>query len=292
MNYNDFIETIRIRALKAAGDEGEVIINRVVKNNDTELDGLIIKEKDYSISPSIYLNYYYDQYCVGCSIDDIMNQILHEYYTHRDAIHFDPLLFEKFENIKNRVVFKIINYDSNKKFLRDIPFKRFLDLAIVYYVVFDEFMGKKATITINNTYIKKWGITNEELEKQALSNTSSLLKYSIKPLATLLREHGETNIPGDDNKQIYVLTNEANFNGAACILYKDLLKKVSIQIESDLYIIPSSVHEVLIIPKVGNITSEELNKMVREVNESDLEREDILSDHVYEYSYKNGCITM
>lgn len=56
MNYNDFIETIRIRALKAAGDEGEVIINRVVKNNDTELDGLIIKEKDYSISPSIYLN--------------------------------------------------------------------------------------------------------------------------------------------------------------------------------------------------------------------------------------------
>ena len=62
MNYNDFIETIRIRALKAAGDEGEVIINRVVKNNDTELDGLIIKEKDYSISPSIYLNYYYDQY--------------------------------------------------------------------------------------------------------------------------------------------------------------------------------------------------------------------------------------
>ena len=153
-------------------------------------------------------------------------------------------------------------------------------------------MGKKATITINNTYIKKWGITNEELEKQAFSNTSSLLKYSIKPLATLLREHGETNIPGDDNKQIYVLTNEANFNGAACILYKDLLKKVSIQIESDLYIIPSSVHEVLIIPKVGNITSEELNKMVREVNESDLEREDILSDHVYEYSYKNGCITM
>ena len=73
---------------------------------------------------------------------------------------------------------------------------------------------------------------------------------------------------------------------------KDLLKKVSIQIESHLYIIPSSVHEVLIIPKVGNITSEELNKMVREVNESDLEREDILSDHVYEYSYKNGCITM
>lgn len=224
-------------------------------------------------------------------MDDIMNQILHEYYTHRDAIHFDPLLFEKFENIRNRIAFKIINYNSNKKYLRDIPFKRFLDLAIVYYVVFDEFMGKKATVTINNSYIRKWGITDEELEKQALNNTASILRYSIKPLATLLREHGET-IPSDDDKQIYVLTNEANFNGAACILYKDLLKKVSSEIESDLYIIPSSVHEVLIIPKADNITSEELSRMVREVNETDLEREDILSDHVYEYSYKNGCITM
>ncbi|GAB6160770.1 DUF5688 family protein [Howardella ureilytica] len=291
MNYRDFIETVRTRALKAAGDEGEVIINRVVKNNDTELDGLIIREKDYKVSPSIYLNYYYDKYCGGCSMDDIMNQILHEYYTHRDAIHFDPLLFEKFENIRNRIAFKIINYNSNKKYLRDIPFKRFLDLAIVYYVVFDEFMGKKATVTINNSYIRKWGITDEELEKQALNNTASILRYSIKPLATLLREHGET-IPSDDDKQIYVLTNEANFNGAACILYKDLLKKVSSEIESDLYIIPSSVHEVLIIPKADNITSEELSRMVREVNETDLEREDILSDHVYEYSYKNGCITM
>ena len=283
MNYRDFIETVRTRALKAAGDEGEVIINRVVKNNDTELDGLIIREKDYKVSPSIYLNYYYDKYCGGCSMDDIMNQILHEYYTHRDAIHF--------ENIRNRIAFKIINYNSNKKYLRDIPFKRFLDLAIVYYVVFDEFMGKKATVTINNSYIRKWGITDEELEKQALNNTASILRYSIKPLATLLREHGET-IPSDDDKQIYVLTNEANFNGAACILYKDLLKKVSSEIESDLYIIPSSVHEVLIIPKADNITSEELSRMVREVNETDLEREDILSDHVYEYSYKNGCITM
>lgn len=291
MNYRDFIETVRTRALKAAGDEGEVIINRVVKNNDTELDGLIIREKDYKVSPSIYLNYYYDKYCGGCSMDDIMNQILHEYYTHRDAIHFDPLLFEKFENIRNRIAFKIINYNSNKKYLRDIPFKRFLDLAIVYYVVFDEFMGKKATVTINNSYIRKWGITDEELEKQALNNTASILRYSIKPLATLLREHGET-IPSDDDKQIYVLTNEANFNGAACILYKDLLKKVSSETESDLYIIPSSVHEVLIIPKADNITSEELSRMVREVNETDLEREDILSDHVYEYSYKNGCITM
>ena len=291
MNYRDFIETVRTRALKAAGDEGEVIINRVVKNNDTELDGLIIREKDYKVSPSIYLNYYYDKYCGGCSMDDIMNQILHEYYTHRDAIHFDPLLFEKFENIRNRIAFKIINYNSNKKYLRDIPFKRCLDLAIVYYVVFDEFMGKKATVTINNSYIRKWGITDEELEKQALNNTASILRYSIKPLATLLREHGET-IPSDDDKQIYVLTNEANFNGAACILYKDLLKKVSSEIESDLYIIPSSVHEVLIIPKADNITSEELSRMVREVNETDLEREDILSDHVYEYSYKNGCITM
>lgn len=91
---------------------------------------------------------------------------------------------------------------------------------------------------------------------------------------------------------LYVLTNSSRVNGAACILYDNLLKKFANDVHSDLYILPSSVHEVIIVPKKNAFDKSELADMVREVNEQGVSQDEILSDNVYEYNRKNGLITM
>ena len=96
----------------------------------------------------------------------------------------------------------------------------------------------------------------------------------------------------DDKIDMYVLTNEKRINGAGTIFYDGLLKKFADKIEKDLIIIPSSIHEVILIPSDNGITDEEVNEMIDEVNENELETVEILSNHMYLYRRKEDRIYM
>ena len=90
----------------------------------------------------------------------------------------------------------------------------------------------------------------------------------------------------------YVLTNNTRLNGAACIFYEDVLKKFADTLQTDLYILPSSIHEVILLPKLARYDAMNLEDMVREVNTDGVSREEVLSDKVYIYRRSDGFITM
>ena len=86
---------------------------------------------------------------------------------------------------------------------------------------------------------------------------------------------------------MYVLGNERKLFGAAVMLYDGLLEKMSEIIGGDFYLLPSSLHELILIPDEGREKGGDLWKMVCEINETQVEPEDVLTDSVYYYSGKN-----
>ena len=298
MEYKEFVEYIKMNAGYIAGEGGNITINHVIKNNGCEMDGLVIMEKGKDIAPTIYLDSFYELYTNGENIKNIIRQIEVIYEQNKNNVTFDVNILKHFDTIKDKIVYKVVNYRSNEKLLEQVPHKRILDLAVVFYCLLDNEYGRSATALIYNNNLKNWNVTIDEVYKAALKNTPDLLHSKISSMAALFEKCG-VNVDGEEvdlkdyvPSDMYVLTNESKLNGAACILYENVLYDFAQKLGADLYILPSSVHEVILLPKLSMFEKDELVNMVKEVNTEGVAADEVLSDHVYEYNRTERLITM
>jgi len=298
MEYKEFVEYIKMNAGYIAGEGGNITINHVIKNNGCEMDGLVIMEKGKDIAPTIYLDSFYELYTNGENIKNIIRQIEVIYEQNKNNVTFDVNILKHFDTIKDKIVYKVVNYRSNEKLLEQVPHKRILDLAVVFYCLLDNEYGRSATALIYNNNLKNWNVTIDDVYKAALKNTPDLLHSKISSMAALFEKCG-VNVDGEEvdlkdyvPSDMYVLTNESKLNGAACILYENVLYDFAQKLGADLYILPSSVHEVILLPKLSLFEKDELVNMVKEVNTEGVAADEVLSDHVYEYNRTERLITM
>ena len=299
MEYSIFKELI-LEALKERfGEDCQIEYKVVLKNNGIKLDGVIVRQNNCVVSPTVYVNDYYENYKNGDDINetvDIIEQLIRD-NTIEEEFNADELIL--FDNVKDRIVYKLINFEKNKELLNTVPYKKYLDLAIVYYISVKEDIFECASILINNSHLKLWNKTSEEINELAVKNTPALLKPELKSMGETLKEmmfneENEFGFEEDDldNCCMYVLTNEKKQFGAATILYDNELNDFSDKIESDFYIIPSSVHEVIIIPSKFVNSSIGLDEMICEVNSTQVPLVDILSDHAYKYNRADKCLSL
>ena len=298
MEYKEFVEYIKMNAGYIAGEGGNITINHVIKNNGCEMDGLVIMEKGKDIAPTIYLDSFYELYTNGENIKNIIRQIEVIYEQNKNNVTFDVNILKHFDTIKDKIVYKVVNYRSNEKLLEQVPHKRILDLAVVFYCLLDNEYGRSATALIYNNNLKNWNVTIDDVYKAALKNTPDLLHSKISSMAALFEKCG-VNVDGEEvdlkdyvPSDMYVLTNESKLNGAASILYENVLYDFAQKLGADLYILPSSVHEVILLPKLSMFEKDELVNMVKEVNTEGVAADEVLSDHVYEYNRTERLITM
>ena len=298
MEYKEFVEYIKMNAGYIAGEGGNITINHVIKNNGCEMDGLVIMEKGKDIAPTIYLDSFYELYTNGENIKNIIRQIEVIYEQNKNNVTFDVNILKHCDTIKDKIVYKVVNYRSNEKLLEQVPHKRILDLAVVFYCLLDNEYGRSATALIYNNNLKNWNVTIDDVYKAALKNTPDLLHSKISSMAALFEKCG-VNVDGEEvdlkdyvPSDMYVLTNESKLNGAACILYENVLYDFAQKLGADLYILPSSVHEVILLPKLSMFEKDELVNMVKEVNTEGVAADEVLSDHVYEYNRTERLITM
>lgn len=302
MDYREFLDAMVDSVKKIVGEEAEVIIHHVTKNNGVLLDGLVIMENDRHFSPTIYLNGFYSNYLGGREIDEIAQNVYQIYLANRNNIRIPEDFFLEFGKLRGQIAFRLINFDRNRELLKRIPHRRWKDLAIVYFVVYDNIDKDRAVVTVYNNHLKLWGVTEQEMYEAAMENTGKLYPAEIKPMNQvvsdmILKESAE----GDNIEELishvnrmneefpmYVLTNRMKTGGAACMLYEGLLDWFTKHIEADVYIIPSSIHEVILIPIDGEVSKEGLTDMVRSVNSEELSREEILSDTIYVYTRSGG----
>lgn len=324
MTYEEFVCYVQEGMKDILGRECIVKTHKVLKNNDIELDALTVINRSSNISPTIYLNSYYEDYRGGTEIGIIIREIYELYNEHNIKLNFNVDIFKNFNKISRRIAYKLVNTENNKKLLMDVPNVRFMDLSMVFYCLLDDDLLGSATALIHNVHMEMWNIKVDELYEIAKINTPLLLSYELKNMNDVIRDmliadlqqtiyekddryDENCNMPSpeivadglmkDINDvrnaiQMYVLTNKQKTNGAACMIYENVLDNFADSLGSDVYILPSSVHEVILVPAVEGIDKDELTNMVKEVNEKELDEIDILSDHVYYYSRKEKKITM
>lgn len=321
MEYNEFLSYIKDSIQSIIGEERQVNIHKIIKNNDVELDGLTIMSKESNISPTIYLNDYYDEYTKGRSIGDIVFDIYGLYEQQYQKVDFDLSFFTDFNKIKDRIMFKLINLNSNQKLLCEVPYLQFLDLAIVFYCCIENDTLGDATVLIHTNHMKVWNVTPEDLFRYAKINTPRTLPPIITSMNDILHEllidklqnqyiledldEASCDISFDDmakelinvitpndRPSMYILTNTHKVNGSSCLLYKDVLKSFSQKFNSDIIILPSSIHEVILIPHSDDLYPEQLNQMINDVNSKEVNDTDILSDHIYTYSLETDQILL
>lgn len=297
MTYQEFKQHILTGIRDSLGSGYTVSIQDITKNNDTHYDGLTILSSRHNLAPTIYLNRYYCDYQNGRSLTDVVCDILGVYEQNRPAKKIDVSFFTDYDKVKSRIVFQLINYERNRSRLADIPHFRYLDLAIVFNCLLESESSGSATILIRNQHLQLWSATCDDLYTLALSNTPRLLRCCLRNMTDVLSEladeDGLTVLPeAEPPCPMYILSNQYNRNGSVCILYQGLLKRFAERLSCDLYILPSSIHEVLIIPASSRIPDRELSEMVQNVNASQLSREEILSDHVYYYSREEAKLLM
>lgn len=301
MTYETFKQQLTENLKEHFSVGTHISIRPISRNNHIVLDGLTILEPESNISPTIYLNHYFAEYQNGTSFASIQEQILHFYYGHCKIKHVDTSFFTNFDNIRSRIVYKLIHYNKNKELLKEVPHFPYLDLAIVFYCLVAESPYENASIPIYNEHLEYWHISKDTLLALARENTPLLLPFCCDSLADLIlpvldilprkERPAAKAMLSEESVPMYVITNKQRQYGACCILYQDAMKKISKQLNDDLYILPSSIHEVIILPASATNSPQDLPHMVRDINMTEVSPEEILSDCVYYYNRKSCQIS-
>lgn len=299
MDFPLFTASVTRKLQEKLGSRYRIFSRPVKKNNGKELTGIIVEEQDCNTSPTIYIDDFYDEYRKNVSIEEIVEHICQIFYKSRFAQSVDLSGFADYSKASEQIAFKLINYEKNRELLKEIPHKVFYDLAIVfYYSVKEPPFDGNASILIRNSHLKIWEISLEELYEGAMERTPEMFPAQIENIediiADMLGSKERSCINADKSKEgnidMYVLSNKQKLQGASCMLYPDILRQFSMEKGSDLYILPSSVHEVILLADTGKNSARSLLEMVSDINRTQVEESEVLSDAVYYYSRSDDRI--
>ena len=291
MKMKEFAEEIRKRISGKIEDVLEIKIKPVLKNNSKKLTAFVFQERVQNVTPTIYLDEFYVEYVEQRkALDEIAEQIIGLYRKYRVLDTVDVSFVQDWDKVKERIVYRLINKEQNKKLLKQVPHEEIFDLAKVFYVAFDH----ESFMLINHGFCKKWNVTREDLVKVAEQNTPRLFPMQMMMPEDVIRkifdiEETEavfSSIP------IYFITNQYSLYGAGTILYPKVLSELAEKLNSDLYLFPSSIHEMGVILANEDNNPKRLIDIVCEVNKSTIDKEDYLGDNIYMYKKDTEELSM
>ncbi len=314
MDFQEFCSAVVTAAAHALPDTTTPNIRTVLKNNDIERSALYIHRKEIPCSPIVYLEPYYQEYTYGRPFGDIMKDILRYF---ENPFHV-PSMYRFVQELTDPVPYlyiRLIHLESNIRQLTDVPYQACLDLAAVCELSI-ECPDLEGTALIHRRHLTEWDMTEEELFAAAWNNTIYKRIPVLKPVDDSLYPHEQTLLPLPLTCEIseriqkqqslrntyirwsslmncsachlFALSNTRSFHGAACLLYPDILAQIAQAMDSDLYLIPSSIHELLLTPADHTLQTERLlTEILCEVNHETVLPTEILGSHIYYYSQKD-----
>ncbi len=191
--------------------------------------------------------------------------------------------------LKGQVIYRILGRDRNQRLLETIPHIPYLDLAVVFYSYIRIPEYGSFVMQINREQMKEYGESPQDLYQQARQNTPVLLPCKFSSLMEIVHETYPF-LLSPSGKDLYVLTNEDQRFGAAALLYEGQLSRVGRRLKENFYVLPSSVHETIIVPASEALDIKDMREIVREVNGSFVKQEEVLSDAVYYYDCQTGTL--
>ena len=252
MREKEYYELLRRELEQRAGENVDVSFREVRKNNGVYKKACTVRFNDAQVAPTVYLEPYYDHYLHGEAVAESADNIL------------------KYCRCKTPGI--------NETFLQDVPYMDFEDMAGIFYYLLENSAFGNGMIVLRNMDMERWGLTVDQLYKDALENCPRMLPPVLRSLSDVL---DVLQPAGED--ELYLLTNDSALYGAAVILYPGMLQEAADYIGRDYFVLPSSVHEVILLPDRGE-DPRELIQIVSEINHTQVAEEEILLDAVYKYT--------
>ncbi|MFR4029016.1 MAG: DUF5688 family protein [Coprococcus sp.] len=294
MKYEIFREVVADTFQNYLPEEYKNMEMKIVSVNKVNrmMDGInLIGNGEKAVSPTIYINDMYDHYTLCNDLQEAIQSGADRMVEAFKKCPEVPAI--GFAEAKDNIVFQLVNTEQNREMLAEVPHREFQDLSIIYrWVVKVDAEGIQSTV-VKNGLAEQFGVNEEQLFKLAAENTRRIFPPCIKSMNEVLLEMFEKDgmpreiaemmlgeMPAD--RMMYVISNDRGINGAISMLYEDKLHSLAMELENDLYILPSSVHEVIAV-SVDMGEPYELAQMVSEINMDQVELEERLSNQVYHY---------
>lgn len=292
MDYTDFLEKVQREMEDRLGEGTTVRLTKIWRNNGSRLVGMTILREGENAAPAIYMEEYYGQYLRGVPLEKIAERILACAKSQWKTGCMNTDFFTDFQQAAAHIFCRVINYEKNEKLLLELPFRRYLDLAVVYYYRMEQEPFEKASILIKKEHLSIWEITPEELDEMAVENTMRILPSEVTDISTLIYEMTGMKVVSEEPVCLHVLTNSDRNYGAVGMIFDRALEKISEKTRGDFYLLPSSVHECMILPPDVPMTVPQLRQMVSEINAEHVADEEVLGDSVYYYDAQKKQLSL
>ncbi len=285
--FKDFIKAFRAQYMYGMPDlKNYMITEQVIHKNNRDLHGIIIRSPGKRIAPVFYYEDFYKEYLNGESIDDCIRR-MGEFVagiTLPDECFGE--VFSCWEKVKDKLVVKLINLKKNHDQLISVPHMVLGDMAVVVQIYLDDPSLGKGSVMVDKSLLDIWQIERSELFDVAFENMD---EYGIRSL-NLLDFDPDKSDREKDAPDIFVISYDAPFPGASAMLRTDYLVAFARKKESDYYILPVSVHEVLLIQKKTGIGDDMLINMLHAINHDKNISDNMLSEEVFYLDHEEGKI--
>ncbi len=304
MKYQEFICTVERKMNLILKGGAKASLYTAAKNNGTSRTGIMIEVPGINISPTIYLEEFYERLENGESVDAVVQDVYNFYEKIKYDRSWDVSAVERYEAIRGKIVFKLIHTKKNEGLLKEVPHREFLDLSIVYYALLqvDKEKTGTATLLVKNEHMKLWGVSEEELYRDAADNVRTLLparlitmSHSVESCLCSNSEEFENILDTGETAEediMFVLSNQPGYFGAACIAYPGVADMIGNVLGGNYYVLPSSVHETVLVLCDKGMEPWIMDEMVQDINREHVAEEEILSDHCYIYDVENKRLEM
>lgn len=260
----------------------------LVKKMNCKYEAITVSEKGSNVGVNININLFYDEYVSGTSYEDTIvkaYEVAIEGIEHQPNLNFEELT--DYRSIKDRLMLQMVSYDDNLEMLQNVPYIRVEDMAVVCRVFFEFDHIGRGNVLLTNEMLKLMGVYSEDVFDDAFDLALRTKPAQIMGISEMMHElKCSDSICDFESEPMYVATVPDRTYGASVLAYDGFFEQAAERIGGDFYIIPSSVHEVILIPDDRAVPLDELQELVKMVNATEVSSEEKLTDSVYHYDSK------
>lgn len=284
-----FVEDLKER-LETGGEKFSVDLNAVQKMNQN-YEAVTVKPEDAIIGVNLNMNEIYERYDRGMSYDTLVREVAEKAdRALHDRPDFNLEALQDYDQMKEKLSMEVVSAERNADLLEKVPHKDMEDMAVVYRFVLDSDSDGRGSILVTNQLMDNYGITAEQLHADALQYAPVMRPAVIQTMAETLLEmmgpEAKDMIPVLPDDPLFVATVPDKIQGAGVLAYQDFMEQAAERVGGDFFILPSSIHEILLVRDDGTFDINHLEDMVKQVNETEVAPEDLLTDSVYHYDSK------
>lgn len=292
MDFNEFANKLE-QDLKAALEDGPLgaLVQKhgMEKMQGQSYTALTVAPADKNIGMNINVDSLYEQLQYGANYQDVMSYAFDQAKAFvQDSPQFDVSSITDYEQMKSKLFVEVVGAERNAAMLEKLPHVQVEDMAMVYRIQIAEQGGEIATTLVTNQLMAEMGVTPDQLYQDALANSAEMRPVKVQKLSEMLAEMMEmpVEIVEASTPPLLVVTTEDKIKGASALFYPDVMDQISKEFGGDFFVLPSSIHEVLVMPDSRGIGAEELKDMVTYINGDVVDPADVLTDQVYHFDAK------